>query len=114
MLHLAMSAARRISTPLRPMSAFGFRQPFAGGRFTFTGSLGVMFEGSSNIQLQASNAAMLAIPGVARQIQHEQLIINHDISLAQFFPVVSPKRFQAIVALASNNNLLSTCGGVPE
>ncbi len=72
-----------------PYVGIGFGQPFEGGRLTFTGSLGVMFEGSSNVQLHASNAAMLAIPGVVGQIQHEQVTINHDISLAQFFPVVS-------------------------
>jgi hypothetical protein len=72
-----------------PYVGIGFGQPFAGGRLTFTGSLGVMFEGPSNIHLQTSNAAMLAIPGVATAIHNEELTINHDISFAQFFPVVS-------------------------
>ena len=72
-----------------PYVGMGFGQPFEGGRITFTGSLGVMFEGSSNIQLQPSSAAMLAIPGVAEGVQSEQLTINHDIRWAQFFPVVN-------------------------
>jgi hypothetical protein len=72
-----------------PYVGIGFGQPFEGGRFTFTGSLGVMFEGPSNIHLNASNAAMLAIPGVAGRIQSEEVTINHEISFAQFFPVVS-------------------------
>ena len=81
-----------------PYVGIGFGQPFEGGRWTFTGSLGVMFEGSSNVQLQTSNAAMLEIPGVAEQIQHEQVTINHDISLAQFFPVVSLRGGISILA----------------
>jgi hypothetical protein len=72
-----------------PYVGIGFGQPFRGGRFTITGSAGVMFEGAPKIQLRASNAAVMNIPGVSQQAQNEQDIINHDARLTQYFPIVS-------------------------
>jgi hypothetical protein len=75
--------------PVAPYVGIGFGQPFRGSRLSFTGSLGVMFQGSSNLRLQASNPAVLLIPGVPAAIAKDENTINHDARIAQYFPVVN-------------------------
>ncbi len=72
-----------------PFVGIGFGQPFHGGPLTFTGSVGVMFEGSPNITLSPSNPAVLSVPGVASQLAREQRDINNAARIAEYYPVVS-------------------------
>jgi hypothetical protein len=70
-----------------PYLGVGFGQPFQNSRLTFTGNLGVMFEGPPRVTLTAANPAQT--PGAAAQIQNEQDTINSKAQIAQFFPVVN-------------------------
>ncbi len=72
-----------------PFVGIGFGQPFSGGRLTFTGSAGVMFEGSPGITLTPSNPAVLNVPGVASQLAREQRDINNAARIAEYYPVIS-------------------------
>jgi hypothetical protein len=72
-----------------PYVGIGFGQPFHGGPLTFTGSVGVMFEGSPNITLTPSDPAVLNVPGVASQLAREQRDINNAARIAEYYPVVS-------------------------
>jgi hypothetical protein len=72
-----------------PYVGIGFGQPFRGGPLTFTGSVGVMFEGSPNITLTPSDPAVLNVPGAASQLAREQRDINNAARIAEYYPVVS-------------------------
>jgi hypothetical protein len=72
-----------------PFVGIGFGQPFHGGPLTFTGSVGVMFEGSPNVTLAPSDQAVLNVPGVADQLAREQRDINNAARIAEYYPVVS-------------------------
>ncbi len=72
-----------------PYVGIGFGQPFHGGPLTFTGSIGVMFEGSPDITLTPSNPAVLAIPGVSAQLAREEHDINDKARIAQYYPVIN-------------------------
>jgi hypothetical protein len=74
---------------IAPYIGIGFGQPFAGGRFTFTGNLGVMFEGQPGVRLRVSNPAVAAAPGEAAQLQKYQNTINHDARILQYYPILS-------------------------
>jgi hypothetical protein len=72
-----------------PYVGIGFGQPFRGGRLTFTGSVGVMFEGPPGITLTPSNPAVLNIPGFAAQLAQEQKEVNDKARIAEYYPVIN-------------------------
>ena len=75
--------------PVAPYVGIGFGQPFSGGRLTFTGSIGVMFEGPPNVTLTPSNPMVLRIPGVAQEIASQQQEINNKARIGQYYPLIN-------------------------
>jgi len=75
--------------PVAPYMGIGFGQPFRGGKWGFTASLGVFYEGRPDVRLTASNPEALRLPGVAARVQTDQDKINHYAAMADFYPVLS-------------------------
>jgi hypothetical protein len=86
---LGTLSGRTHFNPVAPYVGIGFGQPFRGGRLTFTGSVGVMFEGAPNVTLTASNPMVLQIPGVAAEIARQQQEINNKARIGEYYPLVS-------------------------
>lgn len=72
-----------------PYIGFGFGDPFRGGRLTVILNAGVMFEGSPNIRLTASNPAILQVPGAAADIRAEEASLNSKANFVRFYPVLN-------------------------
>ena len=83
-----LSGRTRFS-PVAPYLGFGFGAPFQGGPLSFTLNAGVMFEGSPNIRLAASNPAITLVPGATQDIASEERTLNNKARIVQFYPVLN-------------------------